>query len=129
MYDILVVDDEPMIREGLKVALEMEGHRALTASDGNEALKIVDESKPQLVITDIIMPESDGIEIICTLKNSNPDIKILAISGGGRISARDHLKIAKQLGATGVLAKPFSTEELICEINKLFEELSYPDIA
>ena len=121
MYDILVVDDEPMIRDGLKVALEMEGHRALTASDGNEALKIVDESKPQLIITDIIMPESDGIEVICSLKETNPDIKILAISGGGRISAQDHLKIAKQLGASSILAKPFSTEELICEINKLFE--------
>ncbi len=121
-YDILVVDDEPMIREGLKVALEIEGHRTLTASDGNEALKIVDKQKPDLIITDIIMPESDGIELICSVKESNPGIKILAISGGGRISAYDHLKIAKQLGATGVLTKPFSTEELICEINKLFEE-------
>jgi YesN/AraC family two-component response regulator len=121
MYDILVVDDEPMIRDGLKVALEMEGHRAITASDGNEALKLVDEKKPQLIITDIIMPESDGIEVICTLKENNPDIKILAISGGGRISASDHLKIARQLGAAGVLTKPFSTEELISEINKLFE--------
>jgi YesN/AraC family two-component response regulator len=122
MYDILVVDDEPMIREGLKVALEMEGHKAVTASDGIEAMRMFYEQKPQLVITDIIMPESDGIEVICTVKEKNPDVKILAISGGGRISAKDHLKIAKQLGATGVLAKPFSTEELICEINKLFAE-------
>lgn len=122
MYDILVVDDEPMIREGLKVALEMEGHKAITASDGNEAMRMLNEANPQLVITDIIMPESDGIEVICNVKEINPDIKILAISGGGRISAKDHLKIAKQLGATGILAKPFSTEDLICEINKLFEE-------
>jgi YesN/AraC family two-component response regulator len=122
MYDILVVDDEPMIRDGLKVALDMEGHRTLTASDGKEALKIVDENKPHIIITDIIMPESDGIEVICTVKENNPDIKILAISGGGRISAQDHLKIARQLGAIGVLAKPFSTEELIIEINKLFEK-------
>lgn len=122
MYDILVVDDEPMIREGLKVALEMEGHKAVTASDGNEAMRMFYEQKPQLVITDIIMPESDGIEVICNVKEKNPNVKILAISGGGRISANDHLRIAKQLGATGVLAKPFSTEELICEINKLFAE-------
>lgn len=122
MYDILIVDDEPMIREGLKVALDMEGHKTATAADGNEAIKMVGLSKPQLIITDIIMPESDGIEVICNVKESNPDIKILAISGGGRISAKDHLKIAKQLGATGILAKPFSTEELICEINKIFAE-------
>jgi YesN/AraC family two-component response regulator len=121
MYDILVVDDEPMIREGLKVALEMEGHRAVTASDGTEAIRLVDEKKPHVIITDIIMPDSDGIEVICTVKEKNPDIKILAISGGGRISAKDHLDIAKQLGATGILAKPFSTEDLICEINRLFE--------
>ena len=121
MYDILVVDDEPMIREGLKVALEMEGHKALTACDGNEAIRIAEERKPHLIITDIIMPESDGIEVITVVKEKNPKIKILAISGGGRISAKDHLKIAKQLGASGVLAKPFSTEELISEINRLFE--------
>ncbi len=121
MYDILVVDDEPMIREGLKVALEMEGHRATTACDGNEAIRLVEENRPQLIITDIIMPESDGIEVITTVKEKNPEIKILAISGGGRISAKDHLHIAKQLGASGVLAKPFSTEDLICEINKLFQ--------
>lgn len=118
-YDILLVDDEPMIREGLKLALEMEGHRTITAADGNEAIKIAEEAKPHIIITDIIMPESDGIEVICTLKENNPDIKILAISGGGRISASDHLRIAKQLGATGVLEKPFSTAELISEINKL----------
>jgi YesN/AraC family two-component response regulator len=121
IYDILVVDDEPMIREGLKVALEMEGHRAVTASDGNEAIRLVDEKKPNVIITDIIMPDSDGIEVICTVREKNPDIKILAISGGGRISAKDHLDIAKQLGATGILTKPFSTEDLICEINRLFE--------
>jgi YesN/AraC family two-component response regulator len=121
MYDILVVDDEPMIREGLKVALEIEGHRAQTASDGNEALRMVNECAPNLIITDIIMPESDGIEVICTVKETNPEVKILAISGGGRISAKDHLNIAKQLGATGILTKPFSTEELICEINRLFQ--------
>ncbi len=119
-YDILVVDDEPMVREGLKLALEMEGHRAITASDGNEAIKAIKQNKPHLIITDIIMPESDGIEVICTVKQKNPEIKIIAISGGGRISAADHLKVASQLGANGILAKPFTTEELICEINRIF---------
>jgi YesN/AraC family two-component response regulator len=121
MYEILVVDDEPMIREGLKMALELEGHKAITASDGKEAIRFVDQQKLDLIITDIIMPESDGIEVICNVKERKPDIKILAISGGGRISAKDHLKIAKQLGATGVLTKPFSTAELITEINRLFQ--------
>lgn len=119
-YDILVVDDEPMVREGLKLALDLEGHRTITASDGNEAIKAIKQNKPHLIITDIIMPESDGIEVICTVKQKNPEIKIIAISGGGRISAADHLKVASQLGANGVLAKPFTTEELISEINRIF---------
>jgi YesN/AraC family two-component response regulator len=120
MYEILVVDDEPMIREGLKLALEMEGHKTYTACDGNEAIRMMEERKPDLVITDIIMPESDGIEVICTVKERNPDVKILAISGGGRISAKDHLTIAQQLGASSILTKPFSTDELLTEINRIF---------
>jgi YesN/AraC family two-component response regulator len=121
MYNILVVDDEPMIREGLKMALEMEGHKTCTAADGSEALRMINEHKPDLVITDIIMPESDGIEVICTIRDKFPDIKILAISGGGRISAKDHLKIAQQLGASGIMTKPFSTAELVTEITRIFK--------
>jgi YesN/AraC family two-component response regulator len=121
MYDILVVDDEPLIREGLKVALEMEGYHAQIAADGKEAVKMAKTCNPNILITDIIMPEKDGIEVICDVKRFNPNIKILAISGGGRISAHEHLKIAKQLGANGVLAKPFSTEELMFEIKRMAE--------
>lgn len=120
MYEILVVDDEPMIREGLKVALEMEGHKTITACDGNEALKLMSNQTLDLIITDIIMPESDGIEVICNVKDKFPSVKIIAISGGGRISAKDHLKIASQLGAQGVLTKPFSTSDLLLEIDKIF---------
>lgn len=118
-YDILVVDDEPMVREGLKLALEMEGFHAITASNGMEALKMIRLQKPHLIITDIIMPDSDGIEVICTVREKNPDIKIIAISGGGRISAHDHLRVAHQLGANGILAKPFTTDQLLCEVNRL----------
>jgi len=118
-YSILVVDDEPMVRDGLKLALEMEGFHTTTASNGIEALKYIRSQKPHLVITDIIMPDSDGIEVICSVREQNPDIKIIAISGGGRISASDHLRVAQQLGANGILAKPFTTEQLLCEINRL----------
>ncbi|MCX7987773.1 MAG: response regulator [Bacteroidales bacterium] len=114
-----MVDDEPMVREGLKLALELEGFRTTTASSGMEALKVLRSHKPHLIITDIIMPDSDGIEVICTVREKNPEIKIIAISGGGRISASDHLRVAYQLGANGILAKPFTTEQLICEINRL----------
>ena len=121
MCDILIIDDEPIICEGLKVALEIEGHKIMTAKDGDEAMRIVEENKPHLIITDILMPERDGIEIIILIKKQFPQIKILAISGGGRISAQNYLNDAKYLGASSVLAKPFSTDELICMIQRLFE--------
>ncbi len=119
-FDILVVDDEPMVREGLKIALELEGHRTMTASNGIEAIKAMRAQKPHLIITDIIMPDSDGIEVICNVKAKDPDIKIIAISGGGRISASDHLRVAQRLGANGILAKPFTIQELLSEINRVF---------
>lgn len=116
---ILVIDDEVYIREGLKHLLDIEGHDTTIASDGREALYMIDKNKPDLVITDIIMPEKDGVEVICKAKEKYPNLKIIAISGGGRISAHDYLKIAKQLGANSILTKPFSSKELICEINKV----------
>ena len=119
MMKILVIDDEIYIREGLKQLLDLEGHNTSIASDGKEALRMIDEQNPDLVITDIIMPEKDGVEVICKAKEKHPNIKIIAISGGGRISAHDYLKIAKQLGANSILTKPFSSSDLISEINKV----------
>lgn len=121
MQKILIVDDEPLIREGMKQALEMEDFQVEIAGNGSEALEIINDFNPQLVITDIIMPEKDGIEVIWTLREKYPDVKIIAISGGGRISANDHLKIAKKLGANTILTKPFSTTELVEEINKVLK--------
>ena len=119
MMKILVVDDEIYIREGLKQLLELEGHETEIACDGKEALRMIDQQQPDLVITDIIMPERDGVEVICKAKEKYPKLKIIAISGGGRISAHDYLKIAKQLGANSILTKPFSSNDLISEINRV----------
>jgi YesN/AraC family two-component response regulator len=118
MYKILIVDDEPLIRDGLKQTLEIEDFNVETASNGTDAMETFDSFHPDLVITDIIMPEKDGIEIIWDIKEKFPDVKIIAISGGGRIAATDHLKIAKKLGANAILTKPFSTDELLLEIRK-----------
>ena len=119
MYKILIVDDEVFIRDGLKQLLEMDGHKVDIAGDGKEAVKLILKNQYNLVITDIIMPEKDGIEVIMKAKEKDHDIKVIAISGGGRISAKDHLKVAKQLGADTILSKPFSTEELTNEINRI----------
>jgi YesN/AraC family two-component response regulator len=113
MKKILIIDDEDLIREGLKIALEMEGYEIQICNDGKEAFKVVPEFKPEIVITDIIMPDIDGIEVIISLRKLPNPPKIIAISGGGRISAGDHLKSAKQLGASSTFTKPFSIAELI----------------
>ena len=123
MYTILIIDDEPLILEGLQQALELEGHKTYSATNGKEAVSLISAGlKPDLVITDIIMPEKDGIEVIWSIQEKIPETKIIAISGGGRISATDHLKIAEKLGANSVLTKPFSTEDLVTEIEKVFKE-------
>ncbi|HYX05917.1 MAG TPA: response regulator [Bacteroidales bacterium] len=123
MYTILIIDDEPLILEGLQQALELEGHKTYSAANGKDAVSLIDAGlKPDLVITDIIMPEKDGIEVIWSIQEKIPETKIIAISGGGRISATDHLKIAEKLGANSVLTKPFSTEDLVNEIEKVFKE-------
>lgn len=116
---ILVIDDEVYIREGLKQVLQMEAYEVQVAADGKEAIALIQKDIPDIIITDIIMPEKDGVEVICNVKEKYPDIKIIAISGGGRISAHDYLKIAKQLGANTILTKPFSSNDLIMEIQKL----------
>jgi len=118
MRKVLIVDDEVLIREGLKLALELEGYTVEIAEDGREAAKMVDSFPPDVIVTDIIMPERDGIELILNLRKTNQNIRIIAISGGGRISAKDHLRIASKLGADSILTKPFSVKELIAEIEK-----------
>lgn len=113
MNKILLIDDEPLIRDGLKQILELKGYTVKTASDGKEAIQYLNNNCPDIVITDIIMPERDGIEVIISVKKKYPEVRIIAISGGGRINAQDHLEIAKQLGVDNTLTKPFSSDELL----------------
>ncbi len=116
MKKILIVDDELLIREGLEMALKMEGYMVEGAGNGQEALETLSWFKPDVIITDIIMPEKDGIELVLNVRKHDKRTRIVAISGGGRISANDHLKMANQLGANTILAKPFSIHELLAEI-------------
>ena len=122
MHKILLVDDEQLIREGLQRILELKGYEVTIAKDGKEAIEALGKYKPDMIITDIIMPERDGIEVILFARKQHPDVKIVAISGGGRINAQDHLEIAKQLGVNNTLTKPFSSDELIVTIETLLKE-------
>ena len=105
---ILVVDDEPGIRELLCLMLEAAGHTVTAAEDGLEAPKVLASREIDVVITDLLMPERDGLEFITEIRKKFPKVKIVAMSGGGHIARDSYLRIAKNFGAHVLLEKPFS---------------------
>src|SRR5690348_3840980 len=116
---ILVIDDDHMVRYALSRILQRSGYDVVTASDGKRGMMLAREELPDVVITDIIMPEQEGIETIGLLRHQYPQIKIIAISGGGRIRNVDFLEMARSLGADDVIAKPFEAEELLRRLRRL----------
>ena len=116
---ILVIDDEEEIRDILKQMLELEGYQVITAMDGNEGIKLFKQDPFDLVITDIIMPDKEGIETIIELRREFPDVKIISISGGGRIGPHDYLKMSKKLGAERSFTKPFERKKILQAIVEL----------
>ncbi len=120
MAKILIVDDEETVRLVINRILEREGHTVLEAENGRAGLVVFYREAPDIVITDIIMPDQEGIELICEVKRESPLTKILAISGGGHWHDVDYcLRAAKQLGAEAALRKPFSRNELLAEVDAL----------
>jgi CheY-like chemotaxis protein len=113
MAKILVFDDEPSILLMIKKMLEKAGHEVDIALNGREGMELLEKNKPDLVITDIIMPEKEGLETIMTLRKRYPEIKIIAISGGGRIGPEGYLPSAKHLGADMVFQKPLVQKEFM----------------
>jgi YesN/AraC family two-component response regulator len=118
MAHILVIDDEAPIRLMLRILLESEWFTVSEACDGTEGIKCYRENAADLIITDIIMPEKEGIETIMTLRKENPSIKIIAMSGGGKNNADGYLKTAKLLGALETLKKPIRKDVLLSVIKK-----------
>jgi CheY-like chemotaxis protein len=110
---ILVIDDDHLVRYTLSKILSSNGYEVVTASDGKRGMAVLRAEHPDVVITDIIMPEQEGIDTIIQIRRERPAIKIIAISGGGRIRNIDFLEMAQSLGANGVLAKPFEADELL----------------
>ena len=122
MKNILLVDDEEPIRKVLSTVLTEEGHSFAEASSGIEALKIMETQSFDLVITDVIMPDCDGIELVMSIRKKMPDVKVIVMSGGGRVRADDYLNLAKKLGATRVFEKPFNTAEFRETVSELLGE-------
>jgi len=117
---ILVIDDNEQIRDYLVKVLELEDYVVATAPNGKIGLEYFETDTADLIITDIIMPEKEGLETIMEIKRGHPDIKIIAISGGSNNMGPEYcLGMAKLLGANSVLEKPFSREILLDTIQKL----------
>jgi len=120
---ILIIDDDPQVLAMLRQRLMRNGYEVIEAADGKEGVKIYRENPTDLIITDLIMPEKEGIEIIIELRRDFPDIKIIAMSGGGRVSPDQYLPMAKGLGARYTFAKPIEMEELLQAINELLRSV------
>ncbi len=117
MARILVIDDEELARFTLREILQSAGHDVAEATNGNEGIALQHSQHFDLIITDIIMPEKEGVETIIELKREFPDLNIIGISGGGRTRNLDFLKLAEQYGAKKVLTKPFTEDELLECVN------------
>lgn len=119
MAEILVVDDEHLLRSTLRHTLEAAGHVVREAANGIEAIDAITRQRPALVIMDILMPEKEGIETILDIRRQFGDIKIIAMSGGGRVGDTAFLTVAEKLGADRIIAKPFSRDQLMSAVNAL----------
>lgn len=125
MPGILIVEDDGDLREMLKVSLQRKNYTVLEADNGKDALRRFKPHVTDLVITDLIMPEEDGLKVIMKLRELKPSIKIIAISGGGKAGPGSYLNLAKVLGADAIFSKPFSLSEITGKIDSLlnFEQL------
>ncbi|MDJ0949721.1 MAG: response regulator [Alphaproteobacteria bacterium] len=120
MANILLVDDVQMVRLALSTLLQESGHTVTEASDGKAALKAAGSDAFDIVVTDVFMPAMDGIELIRHLRESYPDLKIIAISGGGaRQPPEFAINLASALGADVTMQKPMDNEDLLTTIDGL----------
>ena len=127
MARILIIDDEPQIRSMLTLMLEREGYEVIEAPDGVAGIKEYRQNPVDLIITDLIMPNKDGIGMIIDLKKEFPDVKIIAMSGGGLNKPDGYLKGAKKLGAACTLTKPIDREEMLKVVKDTLKNSPSPE--
>jgi len=113
MARILIIEDETTLRSLMKDALEKAGHEITEASDGDQGIEIFNAHQHDVVITDILMPKKEGLELILELTDQAPDVKIIAISGGGIGLGDDLLEISLEFGAKHALRKPVTMKHLV----------------
>jgi len=121
MPGVLLVEDDKELREMLKMSLLRRSFTVLEAENGKDAITHFKPLITDLVVTDLIMPEEDGLKVVIKLRELKPSIKIIAISGGGKVGPGSYLNLAKALGADAIYSKPFSINDLILKIEQLLD--------
>ncbi|MCP3956154.1 MAG: response regulator [Desulfobacterales bacterium] len=119
MARILIIDDDTHVLSTLRKMLEREGYEVVEASDGKIGLRLYRENPTDLIITDLIMPEKEGLETIMELRRDFPDVKIIAISGGARNNPTTYLSLAENLGAQYIFSKPVNRKEFLKAVQDL----------
>ena len=115
---VLLIDDDPEFRRPLELAIRHAGFELRVADNGREALRLLQENPVDVLVTDIIMPEMEGIELILKLRRLHPELPVIAMSAGGRGDAEGYLDLAHDCGARFLLNKPFRIEALLDSIQK-----------
>lgn len=119
MADILIIDDDTQLSAMLKQLLERNGYSVITAPDGSKGIDLYHSEGARLIITDLIMPVKEGIETIAELIKENPSVKIIAISGGGRLKPDSYLNLAETFGASRTFTKPIDRQALLDAVSDL----------
>lgn len=127
MARILIIDDDADFCILFQEIFEHAGYEVVVAHNGHEGVACYQKVSIDLVITDILMPEQEGLETITALQRINPQVKIIAISGGGQTGTRDFLYVAAALGAQRTLRKPISRQELLEAVRELMQDESEGD--
>ena len=123
MKKVVVIDDDIQCNQLVCMILKHAGYEVRSANNGAEGLKMIMQERPDLVITDLYMPEKDGLEMIMELRQTERKIKILAISGGAlNIDRADTLDAAEMFGADAIMAKPFNVETFLNKVKELLAE-------
>lgn len=123
LKQVLLLDDDDSLRASVRQILEKAGYQVADYPNGTFALAYCREHRPELVITDMVMPEAPGYEVIVSLRHHCPKIKILAVSGGSRLSPREYLDLAKLVGADMAIPKPFQARSLLQAVRQLLGEV------
>lgn len=121
MATVLIIDDEKSFRDTLKAFFSGRGHDVIEAANGQRAVDLIETHEIDLVITDLMMPDRDGVEVIMDIRKRQPEMPIIAVSGGGFMPAADLLGTVRHLGVKKTLQKPFELEELGDAANEILQ--------